>query len=251
VTPGILQESPRWVSLIRIERTQFKRSSARRDSRSSTERRGRPALAHSRPREQVRSFTGEEPVSEVLKQLKNVKKERGLLQRRLQYAEDYVSKNYPAGAADGFSAAPPRFNTGDPNITGEYGVSYTRKDSTNQLSSGLRLTQDFSGGNAASQPPSQDPTRHDPDVDKSAHDKEREARLKALDSVAVIARARHTRRLIEYLQQCPNTTQKHDDIRRLIEGCSGLAPPSSEDLWQRLIQLSKTIVSASQGAANS
>jgi hypothetical protein len=251
VTPRNLHESPQWVSLIRIERTQFKRSSARRDNRSSTEWRDRPAPAHSRPREQVRSVTEEEPVSEVRKQLENVKKERGLLQRRLQYAEDYVSKNYPAGAVDGFSAAPPRFNSGDPDITGEYGVNHTRTDSTSQPSSGPRLAQGFSGGNAASQPPWQHTTRHDPDIDQSKHDKEREARLKVLDSVAVIARARHTRRLIDYLQQSPNTAQKHGEILRLIEGCSGLAPPSSEDLWQRLIQLSKTIVYASQDAANS
>jgi hypothetical protein len=222
----------------------------RRDNRSSTEWRDRPAPAHSRPREQVRSVMEEEPVSEVRKQLENVKKERGLLQRRLQYAEDYVSKNYPAGAVDGFSAAPPRFNSGDPDITGEYGVKHTRTNSISQPSSGPRLAQGFSGGTAASQPPWHT-TRHDPDIDNSKYDKEREARLKVLDSVAVIARARHTRRLIDYLQQSPNTAQKHGEILRLIEGCSGLAPPSSEDLWQRLIQLSKTIVYASQDAANS
>jgi hypothetical protein len=246
VTPRNLHESPRWVSLIRIERTRFKRSPARRDSRSSTEWCGRPAGAYSRPREQVRSVTQEEPVSEVRKQLENVKRERGLLQRRLQYAEDYVSKNYPAGAVDGFSTEPPRFNTGDPDITREYGFNHTRTNSTSQPFSGPRLAQGFSGGNAASQPPWQRTARHDADSDKSKHDEEREARLKVRDSVAVIARARHTRRLIEYLQQCPDAAQKYEDTLRLIEGCSGFAPPSSEDLWQRLIQLSNTIASAPQ-----
>jgi hypothetical protein len=196
----------------------------------------------------VRSVTEEEPVSELRKQLENVKRERGLLQRRLQYAEDYVSKNYPAGAADGYSATPPRFNTGDPDITREYGANHTRTNSTSQPYSGPRLTQGFSGGNTASQPPWLRTPRHDPDIDTSKHDKEREARLKARDSVAVIARAKHTRHLIEYLQQCPDAAQKYDETLRLIEGCSGFAPPSSEDLWQRLIQLSKNIASVPQDA---
>jgi hypothetical protein len=248
VTPRNLHEGPQWVSLIRIERTRFKRSPARRDSRSSTEWRGRPARAYSRPREQVRSVTQEEPVSEVRKQLENVKRERGLLQRRLQYAEDYVSKNYPAGTADRFSATPPRFNTGDPDMTGEYGINHTRTNSTSQPSSDPRLAQGFSGGNTTSQPPWQRTPRHDPDTDKSKHDKERDARLKVRDSVAAIARARHARRVIEYLQQCPDAAQKYDETLRLIEGCSGFAPPSCEDLWQRLIQLSKTIASAPQDA---
>jgi hypothetical protein len=134
------------------------------------------------------------------------------------------------------------------------------------------LTRGSSGSSAASQPPWLRTPRHvpeidnsnhdkkletppwlrtphhDPSIDKSKHDKERDARLKARDSVAAIARARHARRVIEYLQQCPDAAQKQDQIRRLIEGCSGFAPPSSEDLWQRLIQLSKTIASAPQDA---
>jgi hypothetical protein len=248
VTPRNLDESPQWASLIRTERTRSKRSPARRDSRSSAEWRGRPARAYSRPREQVRSAAEEEPAAEVRRQLENVKRERGLLQRRLQYAEDYVSKNYPAGAADRFSTEPPRFNTGDPDITREYGANHTRTNSTSHPFSSPRLTRGSSGSNTASQPPWLRTPRHDADIDKSKHDKEREARLKARDSVAAIARAKHTRRVIEYLQQCPDAAQKQDQIRRLIEGCSGFAPPSSEDLWQRLIQLSKTIASAPQDA---
>ena len=184
-----------------------------------------------------------------MKELEKVKKERSLLQRRLQFAEDRASGNYPADTAADSSVVRSRFNSGDTDGSEGHSVDYAATTSVSRTFSESWKGQGSSGGNMASQFRPENSTSSDtnPLDDNEGY----ETRFMTSDNATVLVLSSQVRNLIQYLQRAPSTAQKYTRVRQLIQGCNDPAPPSSEKLWARLEYLTKMILSRPPGSAES